>query len=343
MKIKQLFEKFIENNWHVKAGCFVMALFLYIFNQQSGMVSKTIKTNVIIGSESGFRPAEAFNTNVSILLRGKSSAIDALSEKDFTAYLDFSYVAKDGKYDFPVLLKFGENVASINPLEIKVSPEKISLKVEEEIAAFAKVEPLLKGEVPYGYQVDSVSLNPEQVKIRGARSLVENCKSLQTANIVLSNAKTSFSGTAEVENLKKNITLETNSVSYTIKISEISSSKNLGNIPVTAENLSKNLEIKKMVSEIPLTVEGTLLNLEKFTDFSTICHADMSKISEPGTFEVPLRYYLPSGIKPADNYTKNVSVTVAEKKNQDEEKITPEGSNGEMMEKIDLSIDNGAD
>lgn len=337
MKIKQLFERLIEN-WPVKAVCLVLAFFLYIFNQQAGMETKIIKTKVEVGSDSGFRPAEIFNSNVSVSLRGKKDAISQISESDVKAYLDFSYVAKGGEYDFPVLLTFGQSVTSINPLEIKVIPEKINVKVEEEIAGFAKIEPLLKGEAQHGYKVESIVLDPEQIKIRGARSLVENCKSLQTENIVLSNARTSFSGTAKIENLKKNITLESDKVSFTVKIAEIQDSKKIDNVQVKIENLRPELEIEKNPSAVSLSVSGSLLSLESFTDFSSVCRADCSGITGEGSFTVPLKYYLPTGIRLGENYAKSVSVKVSAKKSDEENQ---KNENDDMMEKIPNVIENG--
>lgn len=334
MKAKQLFEKLIEN-WPAKAVCFVMAIFLYIFNQQSGMDTKIIKTKVSVQNENGFRPADVFNPDVSVSVRGSKSSVGALTKSDVQPYLDFSYIPKDGEYDLPVLLKIDEAASMINPLEIKVMPEKIKVKVEEEIAGFAKIEPLLKGEVQHGYEVESVTLEPDQIKIRGARSLVENCKSLQTENIVLSNARTSFSGKAKIENPKKNISLESDEISFTIKIVESQSSKNLGNIPVTVDNLSKNLEITKMEASVQLVVEGSVLGLEKFTDYSAVCHADLSKISSAGTFDAPLRYYLPSGVRLSGNYPKTVSVSVVAKEVEEKIPSLDESQDNDMMEKVD--------
>lgn len=321
MKAKQLFEKLVEN-WPVKAVCLVMAIFLYIFNQQSGMTTKIIKTKVSVENENGFRPADVFNPDVSISVRGEKDSVNSLSKSNFQAYLDFSYIPKDGEYDLPVLLKVDDTASVINPLEMKVVPEKVKVKVEEEIAGFAKIEPLLKGEAQHGYEVESVTLEPEQVKIHGARSLVENCKSLQTENIVLSNAKTSFSGKAKIDNTKKNITLEDDEISFTVKIVETQSSKNLGNIPVSADNLPENLEISGMEASVQVSVEGSVLSLEKFTSFSNVCHADLSNLSKAGTFDAPLRYNLPSGIKLSGSYPRTVSVTVKEKKIEDE--VVPE-------------------
>lgn len=339
MKTKQLFEKLIEN-WPVKAVCFVMAIFLYIFNQQSGMTTKIIKTKVSVKNENGFRPADVFNPDVSVSVRGGRDSVNSLSESNFQAYLDFSYIPKDGEYDLPVLLKVDEVASMINPLEIKVVPEKIKVKVEEEIAGFAKVEPLLKGEAPHGYQVDSVTLNPEQIKIRGARSLVENCKSLQTENIVLSNAKTSFSGKAKIENPKKNITLEENEISFTVKISEAQDTKTIQNVRISPSNLAENLEISKITGAVSLPVAGSVLNLDKFTNFSSVCFADCSGVSSAGTFNVPLRYYLPNGIRLGENYVKTVSVTVVEKERELENEIeNSEDENKELLEKIGNEID----
>lgn len=257
-------------------------------------------------------------------MRGEKDSVNSLNKSDFQAYLDFSYIPKSGEYDLPVLLKVDGSASMINPLEVKVVPEKIKVKVEEEIAGFAKIEPLLKGEAQHGYEVESVTIEPEQVKIHGARSLVENCKSLQTENIVLSNAKTSFSGKTKIENPKKNITLETDEISFTVKIAETQSSKNLGNIPVSADNLPENLEIVTMETSVQVSVEGSVLGLEKFTSFSNVCHADLSKLSAAGTFDVPLRYSLPSGIKLSGSYPRTVSVTVKEKKIEEENVPEPE-------------------
>lgn len=331
MKTKQLFEKLVEN-WPVKAVCFVMAIFLYIFNQQSGMTTKIIKTKVSVRNENGFRPADVFNPDVSVSVRGGKDSVNSLSESNFQAYLDFSYIPKDGEYDLPVLLKVDEVASMINPLEVKVVPEKIKVKVEEEISGFAKIEPLLKGEAQHGYEVESVSIEPEQVKISGARSLVENCKSLQTENIVLSNAKTSFSGKAKIVNPKKNISLETDEISFTVKIVESESSKSLGNIRITADNLSSNLEIQNMEISVQVSVVGSVLSLERFTGFSNVCHADLSALTESGTFDVPLRYYLPVGVRLSDGYPKTISVTVAKK----EEMPSQENQNADdTIERID--------
>lgn len=335
MKIKQLFEKLIEN-WPVKAVCLMMAIFLYIFNQQSGMTTNSIKTNLIIENKNGFTPSEVFNTNVVVTLRGKSESISGITEKNITPYIDLGYVAKDGKYEFPVLLKIDQTVSAMNPMEIKVTPEKISVKVEEEISRYVKVEPLLKGDVPHGYQRKSIAIEPEEVKIRGARSLVENCKSLQTSTIVLSNATTSFSGSAKIENLKKNISLESDKVSYTVEVEEISDTKTLSNVPVAAVNLSSSLEIKNFQKSVSFSVKGKLLSLEKFTDFSSVCKADFSDVKESGDYEVKLFYTLPSGIYLDGNYPKTVSVSVEDKKMSDEkEKNSVLDDNGEPMEKID--------
>lgn len=332
MKAKQIFEKLIEN-WQAKAVCFVIALFLYIFNQQSGVSSRTIKTNVAIETDSGFKPAEAFNTSISLSLRGKKENISTLSSEDFEAYLDFSYVAKDGKYDFPVMLKLSAAAAAINPLEIKVIPEKITLNVEEETAGFVKVEPLIKGEAPHGYQIDSIKIEPEEVKIRGAKSLVENCTSMQTENIVLTNARTSFSGSAKIVNWKKNISLETSTISYTVQISETASSKTFKDIPVTPMNLLNTLEITSIPKKITFVLEGPLLSLEALTDLSSVCRADLSSVIEAGTFSVPVKYTLPARLRLSEAAPKTVSVTVAEKTKD------AENTDSEMMEKITTIID----
>ncbi|MBQ0051533.1 MAG: hypothetical protein KBT11_05650 [Treponema sp.] len=335
MKVKQLFEKLIEN-WPVKAVCFIMALFLYVFNQQSGMTSKTVKTTLAIDRESGFRPAEAFNNSVTVSFKGKSEEIASIMEKDISAYIDLNYVAKEGKYDFPVLLKLNDNVTAINPLEIKVTPEIISLRVEPEIAGFAEIVPLVKGKVPHGYEIKSISVNPEQVKIRGAVSLVNNCKTLQTATVPVSNATRSFQTTVKIENPRRSLTVEEQTVSVTVEVDEVKDSRMLKNVPVNLVKLHPGLEAKFSPKTVNVNVEGSQLSIEKIRDYSSIIKADCAALDEPGTYELKLNYSLPSGVKLSENPVKTVSVTVSMKHENSEEKLTiVEDQAGTLEEKVE--------
>lgn len=327
MKARQLLDKFLEN-WPVKVVCFIMALFLYIFNQQSSMAKRTFNTDIEIESESGFLPAEAYTKDVAINLRGKAEEINSLKDYDVKAYIDLSYVAEAGKYEFPVLLRLSENVTSLNPMEIKVSPEKITLRVEEEAAGYATVNPLLKGNPAHGYYVKSITVNPEQVKIRGAKSHVQSFKSIQTETVVLNNAQTSFTKSVKPDNRRRNIIVDDNNVEVTVEIEEQRSNLQLSDVALNFSGINPKFDFESSVKIISFSVEGTVLDIEKLTDKGNITKIDCSDISEPGNYEKRIEYNLPAGVSIVGNYPRTCHIDVYLKSNEEKISVveTPTGS-----------------
>ena len=149
MKAKQVFDKLIEN-WQVKAICFVISLFLYVVYQNQSIDKRVFSVPLAVEAKNGFVSIEPYPRTVVVSARGKAEVLAQVRESDLKAYLDLNYVAKDGRYDFPVLITLSDSASLLNPLEIKVTPEIVSLRVEEEITSYVDIQPLLSGKPGYG-------------------------------------------------------------------------------------------------------------------------------------------------------------------------------------------------
>ncbi len=320
MKAKQLFDKLIDN-WPVKTFCFAMALLLYVFYQSQSLEKKVFSVPLDIQTDNGFVSVEPHPAVVAVTITGKAEELAQVRESDISAYLDLSYVFQEGKHEFPVLLALSSSATLINPLEIKVTPESVSLTVEEEISAYVDLIPLIKGKPAYGYELKSVKLSPEQVKVTGPRSMVMNCKSLQTRSINIDGATKGFVDTVGVENKGKFIRSENISVTAKLDISETKSSKTFENIPVNLTNVDSNIEVSQMIKSVSMTLDGSLVELERFRPSSFMILADCSEIHEPGTYEVTLSYIVPRNFSLSDNNVKTVPVTFVAR-SVEEEKIT---------------------
>ena len=134
MKAKQVFDKLIEN-WHIKAICFVIALFLYVIYQNQSVDSKVFSVPLTVESRNGYVSVAPHPRTVVVSARGKSEELAQVRESDLKAYLDLNYVYKDGTYDFPVLITLSDSASILNPLELKVTPEVVRLRVEEEVTS----------------------------------------------------------------------------------------------------------------------------------------------------------------------------------------------------------------
>lgn len=317
MKIKPLFEK-LTDNWLPKAVCFVIALFLYVIYQNQSVDKKVFSVPLEVESKNGFVSVEPHPRTVAVSVRGKAEELAQVRETDLKAYLDLTYVSEDGSYDFPVLLTLSDSASVLNPLEIMVTPEKVHLRVEEEITAYVDVIPSVSGNPAYGYSAKNITVSPDQIPIVGPRSMVEKVTSLKTLNVTMSNAKRSFTSKVQVEKKGMFIRHEDVTVSVTVEMEELSGSKQFEKIPVKIQNLSPNLEVRAAASSVTVTLNGSLVSLDTFKPDDSFVVADASKITEPGTHYVDLKYSVPKRFTLSDGYTKSIPVTFSEKEKSPE-------------------------
>ena len=74
MKIRQIINNITEN-WSVKAACFVLAIFIYIFFQLSIQETKTFVVNLDIVSKNGMAVTNNYQKKIKISIRGKKEDI----------------------------------------------------------------------------------------------------------------------------------------------------------------------------------------------------------------------------------------------------------------------------
>ena len=308
MKAKQVFDKLIEN-WHIKAICFVMALFLYVIYQNQSVDTKVFSVPLTVEAKNGFVSVAPHPRTVAVSAKGKAEELAQVRDTDLRAYLDLNYVSKEGSYDFPVLINLADSASVLNPLEIKVTPEIVRLRVEEEVTSYVDVLPLVSGTPAYGYGVKAVTVSPEQIAVTGPKTMIENCKSLQTINITTSGAKRSFTAKAKVEQKGLFIKHDDIDVAVTVEIEEIDGSKKFESLPVNIVNLSPELEIRAMTTDVTVTLKGSLASLESFKPTESFVVADVAHINTAGTFYIELTYNIPKKYTLADGYTKNIPVT----------------------------------
>ena len=312
MKASQIVDN-VRKNWFPIVVCVVVALLFYLFYLFSTMDRKSFTVPLHTDSQNGMVAASSVPKSVKVTVRGKPESISTLHESDFSAYLDLNYLAKEGEVRLPVLITLSKNAMLIDPMEIKVSPEVVPLTVEEEIAAFVPVNPLVSGEPAHGYEQRSVSVTPTEVKVTGPRSMVQNCTRLQTRAVPIKGAKTDVTVSAALENPGVFLRVEQGAtVSVTVKIGVETTTKTFSAVPVNFSGLDAAFEPSGSIAPIKLTLRGTVLALENYTPRVSTVLADCGGIHEAGTFDVPLKFNLPSGVT-VETAPKTVSVTVGAK------------------------------
>ena len=243
-----------------------------------------------------------------------------------------TYISKDGSYDFPVLITLSDSASVLNPLELKVTPEIVRLRVEEEVTSYVDIVPLVSGNPAYGYGIKNVTVSPEQIAITGPKTMIENCKSLKTLNVTASNAKRSFSSKTRVEQKGYFISHDNIEVAVTVEIEELEGSKQFTKLPVKIVNLSPELEIRAMTRDVAVTLNGSLASLESFKPADSFVSADVSHINSAGTFYVNLSYSVPKRFSLLEGYTKSIPITFTKKQISESEPAAPDSETEEQIE-----------
>ncbi|MBQ3980748.1 MAG: hypothetical protein II631_01700, partial [Treponema sp.] len=153
--------KFLErlsNNWLAKVFSLLIALFICIRYQTSRLSEKdfVVPLKIIQNGNLTLVTSRSPVSAVKVTLRGKSSQLMEVTEKDIEAYVDINSQVSGGTYDFPVYVKPSGRLVLMEPLEIKLGREKVTLTVEERIFRYVPVDATLAGSPARGYQIESV-------------------------------------------------------------------------------------------------------------------------------------------------------------------------------------------
>lgn len=162
-----------------------LALFLAIVVWVSAVVSndpaitRTFSQPIpleIIGQDSGLVLRETPPSGVSVTVKAPQSVWDRLQSQpgQVHAWIDLSGLGA-GEYTLPVNLRVG-----VTPYHIvRVVPDVVSLILEPLASKSMPVEVVVIGEPALGYRKGALYLNPNQVSVSGAKSLVDQVNRVQ--------------------------------------------------------------------------------------------------------------------------------------------------------------------
>jgi len=309
MKTPQVIKKFLEN-WPVKIICLVLALFIYAFYQLSTLDSKTLSLPLNVISDGSMIQSTAITHYVRISVKGKTEDLIQITESDFTVFLDLNHYTDAGIFEVPVSVILSENAIKINPLEFSCSPETISVKLEPRVTVYAEVEPILTGSLAEGYKIDSISLVPEFIEISGPESMVQKTLVLQTKEIPLEQRNYSFTKNVELIQKNKFITVDgSETIGVTIAVSPIIVQKTFTSSLGVFAGVPQGLEVSSFFPEYSVIASGAKNEIEGFALTQYSAQIDCSTVTEEGTYQLPIKLYLPSDFTVTSVSPETASVT----------------------------------
>jgi len=314
MKRKRVFEKIMEK-WPAKVICFGIALVLYLVHITSLLDRKTYTVPLKIVADGGMYPMSDYPEYVRITVRSTAENIAETLQSDFTATIDLTKYEKEGSFSIPVSVHLSPKLLLMDPFEIKLNPESVSMRLEEKTLKYVSIVPSLSGEVQHGYAVTKTSVEPATVEITGPRRAVDETKQVYTSAIDVASLTSSKSFEASLQNINSLLAIHP-AKSYTVRIevTEEPLVKKFTDVPVYLLFLQESLEADGESPKISFDVAGTVPMLEDYDLSEGAVYADCSAIDKAGTYDLPVHITLPSYFQIENQSAETVSVAIGSRR-----------------------------
>ncbi|QNL97018.1 YbbR-like domain-containing protein [Treponema sp. Marseille-Q4132] len=311
MKVKRLFEKIMEN-WPAKVICFGLALGLYLVHITSLLDRKTYTVPLKLVADGGMYPMSDYPEYVRITVRSTAENIAETLQSDFSATIDLTKYEKEGSFSVPVSVHLSPKLLLMDPFEIKLNPESVSIRLEEKTLKYVSVAPSLSGEVQHGYAVTKMSVEPATVEIVGPRRAVDETKQVYTSAIDVTSLAASKTFETSLQNINSLLAINpAKSYAVRIEVAEEGLVKKFTDVPVRLLFLSESLEAEGEVPKISFDVKGTVPTLEDYELSDGAVYVDCSAIYKTGTYDLPVYITLPSYFQIENQSAETVSVAIS--------------------------------
>jgi YbbR domain-containing protein len=321
-------DKLMDNPWFIKILALLLAVLLYssvpstgkkitdinVPGEQSTATITNIPVNVYYDTEN--LVVSGIPSKVEVTLKGPITHIQsAKALKNFEVYVDLTK-PKVGKQKVKLKVR---NLS--DKLTATVKPTSVNVSVQEKITKEFKVEAEFnKDQVEEGYSAGQPVVEPNKVKLTGAKSIIDRITYVKAAFGEKNNLKETITEEADIQVLDKdlnklNVKAEPDTVNITIPVRS-----NTKTVPINiVENgkAPKGVTIESIkIDEKEATIYGSesiLNNTERVR-----VEVDLSKITENTTLTLPV--IISNGVTRVTPQTVKATVVITKQ----EEKTVPD-------------------
>ena len=296
MNSRALFSR-LFSNWPVKVLSIAAAVILVVFYNISRLEDRffTVPLEVSVAAE--LIPASGYPETVRIHLRGEPVTLERVREDDVRAILDLTEHSEAGEYVEPVRIRKTGSAFESEPVEIRVEPSQIELRLAERATRSVEVEPTIQGFAPTGYRLSQTQVSPSTVELEGPRRAVEEVNVVRTEEIELSGRREDFTVRVRLIQPEPRISFPGGRVvEFSGIIEETVVLRTIEPVEVILLDLAPEL---RLVSQLPtgsIRVQGRQIDLEQVTPAQVQIVVDAAGISEPGTYSLEARPSVPQGL-----------------------------------------------
>ncbi|MBU9888886.1 MAG: hypothetical protein KTQ49_03325 [Candidatus Omnitrophica bacterium] len=291
--------KWLGHHWGLKIISLVLAagLWYYAVGEESIEVTRVIPLKVTV-SDPKMLIAEISAQDVQATFATPRSLVVSLADRDIQAvHVIGPEIKTAGEYSFRV----EPSEVRVPDFQIRVldiTPEAVTVKLDEVVAQKLEIRPDFVGEPAIGYKLlsEEVRVNPNALLAQGPKGVLESMKEVLTEPIDLVGRIRSFNRTVRVK-LPPSVTpLSEALVDVLIPLREEFNDKEFRDVPVRVLNLPElNRDVELLPEKITFILKGSKRLLEKLSPEGLLAYVDLSGLKK-GEYELPLQVVLPEEV-----------------------------------------------
>jgi hypothetical protein len=301
-------------NWPVKALSIALALVLFVFNRLNTMTTRSLSVPLTVETNSTLVPASSHPRNVRVSLKGEDENVKSIEDGDIEAYVDFTRYEDGGLYSAPVLIRKKGNALNVEPLEIAVSPPKLSVQLDRRINKTIPLTAVVRGRVADGFDLVSYSISPLEIAVTGPVGFLEPVVEIETEIIDLDGRNGDFTMEVNIPNPNPFFVLRgSGTVEFSCIIRPAVSVRTIEGIPIILVGLDPEFEADMGGRTGSVRFEGSQSQLDNFQPPPNFFTVDCSGISEPGTYTLPVALNLSQAFSLIRREPEELSLTITYK------------------------------
>ncbi len=307
-------EKFLDrllSDWPAKALSLMAALLLFFFQTVNRLEERPLSVPLSVVAARDFVPASAYPRTVRLILRGESNAVHAILENDLEASADFSGFDSAGIYRVSIQVTKKGSALDIDPLQIRVEPPDVEVRLERRDSKSVPVEPDFRGFLDPGYELASWSIEPRTVEVSGPESLVAKAVDVGTEYVELTGRSQDF--TAAVRLARRDSLLEVigpDTVQFSATVRRATASRSFEGVAVATVSLDPLFALSAPLPAATLRVAGARDLVDTWTPGPGALFLDLAEVDAPGAYTVPVLVALPEGMQAEAWFPESVEIVV---------------------------------
>jgi YbbR domain-containing protein len=281
----KFFAKAAEN-WPAKVLSLALSIILLIYHRMSLLETRVFYTPVVVEQLNAMMPSNSYPRIIKVSLKGESQNLNSILEEDIEAYVNLKEIKTPGTYNIAVQLRKKGTAQGVEPLQITLDPMEITFSMDHRVSKFVPVVVNFIGQVETGYNMNSYSIDPNQVVVEGPATLMGNLSELYTDYIDLSARRSDFFVSAPILHSDPLIVIRgEGSVNFSASISQIIAVRNVPNVPIAITGLDEQFAGELKTATANVRIEGFNRDaVESFVLPYGFLKVDCSQISESGEY-----------------------------------------------------------